>query len=52
MKKLLIINVSVNKGSTGRIAEEIGQTAINNGYDTYFAYGRVARESKCKIIKI
>ncbi|MBR5147131.1 MAG: glycosyltransferase, partial [Bacteroidales bacterium] len=52
MKKLLIINVTVNSGSTGRIAEEIGQTAISNGYETYFAYGRVARESKCKIIKI
>lgn len=52
MKKLLIINVSVNSGSTGRIAEEIGQTAISNGYDTYFAYGRLARESKCKLIKI
>lgn len=52
MKKLLIINVTVNSGSTGRIAEEIGQTAINNGYDTYFAYGRVARESKCNVIKI
>lgn len=52
MKKLLIINVTLNSGSTGRIAEEIGQTAISNGYETYFAYGRVARESKCKIIKI
>lgn len=52
MKKLLIINVSTNSGSTGRIAEEIGQTAISNGYDTYFAYGRLARESKCKLIKI
>lgn len=52
MKKLLIINVSVNKGSTGRIAEEIGQTAIDNGYETYFAYGRIARESKCNVIKI
>lgn len=52
MKKLLIINVTANSGSTGRIAEEIGQTAISNGYDTYFAYGRLARESKCKLIKI
>ena len=52
MKKLLIINVTANSGSTGRIAEEIGQTAISNGFDTYFAYGRLARESKCKLIKI
>lgn len=52
MKKLLIINVTANSGSTGRIAEEIGRTAISNGYDTYFAYGRLARESKCELIKI
>ena len=52
MKKLLIINVTANSGSTGRIAEEIGQTAIGNGYETYFAYGRIARESKCNVIKI
>ena len=52
MKKLLIINVTANSGSTGRIAEEIGQTAIDNGYETYFAYGRIARESKCNVIKI
>ncbi len=52
MKKLLIINVSVNSGSTGRIAEEIGQTAMANGYQTYFAYGRTANNSKNKLIKI
>lgn len=50
--KLMLINTSVNSGSTGRIAEEIGQTAIYNGYESYFAYGRLARESKCKLIKI
>ena len=52
MKKLLIINVSVNSGSTGRIAEEIGQTAMVDGYETYFAYGRTANNSKNKLIKI
>lgn len=52
MKKLLIINVTANSGSTGRIAEEIGQTAMDNGYDTYFAYGRIANKSKNKLIKI
>ena len=36
MKKLLLINVSANSGSTGRIAEEIGQTAISRGYGSYF----------------
>ena len=31
MKKLLQINSVVNSGSTGRIAEEIGQIAIATG---------------------
>lgn len=31
MKTLLQINVVINKGSTGRIAEEIGQRAITAG---------------------
>ena len=52
MKKLLQINVSVNTGSTGRIAEEIGQRAIATGYDSYIAYGRDARDSQSKIIHI
>lgn len=52
MKKLLLINVSANSGSTGRIAEEIGQTAIEHGYESYFAYGRTGRESKSHLIRI
>lgn len=39
-KKLLQINVVVNSGSTGRIAEEIGQTAIKAGWESHIAYGR------------
>lgn len=52
MKKLLLINVSANSGSTGRIAEEIGQSAISRGYDSYFAFGRIGRESKSSLIRI
>lgn len=52
MLTLLQINATVNTGSTGRIAEEIGQRAIAAGYASYIAYGRTARESKSKIIKI
>ncbi len=52
MKKLLQINTVVNYGSTGRIAEEIGLTAINAGWESYIAYGRYPRESKSKLIKI
>ena len=35
-----------------RIAEEIGQTAISSGYDSYFAYGRLGRPSKSTLIRI
>ena len=52
MPTLLQINATVNTGSTGRIAEEIGQRAIAAGYDSYIAYGRAARESKSKLIQI
>ena len=52
MKTLLQINTVVNTGSTGRIAEEIGQTAIKNGWKSYIAYGRNKRSSQSKLIKI
>lgn len=52
MKKLFLINVSANSGSTGRIAEEIGQTAMQHGYESYFAYGRTSRTSKSHLIRI
>lgn len=40
MPKLLQINSVCNTGSTGRIAEEIGQVAIASGWESYIAYGR------------
>ena len=52
MLTLLQINVSVNTGSTGRIAEEIGQRAKTAGYESYIAYGRAAWKSQSKVIKI
>jgi glycosyltransferase involved in cell wall biosynthesis len=52
MKTLLQINSVVNSGSTGRIAEEIGQTAIAAGWESYIAYGRNDRPSKSELIKI
>lgn len=52
MKKLFQINSVVNSGSTGRIAEEIGQTAIAAGWESYIAYGRHARTSQSELIKI
>jgi putative colanic acid biosynthesis glycosyltransferase len=52
MKKLLQINSVVNSGSTGRIAEEIGQTAIAAGWKSFIAYGRNDRPSQSELIKI
>ena len=39
-KTLLQINVTCNWGSTGRIAEEIGQVAIKNGWRSYIVFSR------------
>ena len=52
MKTLLQINVVVNSGSTGRIAEEIGQTAMAKGWKSVIAYGRNERPSQSQLIKI
>jgi glycosyltransferase involved in cell wall biosynthesis len=52
MPKLLQINVSVNTGSTGRIAEDIGKKALDNNYESYIAYGRSANKSRSELIKI
>ena len=50
--KLLLLNATANTGSTGRIAEDIGLLAQQNGYDVRFAYGRTAVNSKLPLIKI
>lgn len=52
MSVLFQINTIVNSGSTGRIAEEIGQTAIETEWDSYIAYGRNYRPSDSKLIRI
>jgi glycosyltransferase involved in cell wall biosynthesis len=52
MPKLLQINITANWGSHGRIAEEIGQLAIAQGWESYIAYGRYANPSKSHLIKI
>ena len=50
--KILQIDVAVNVGSTGRIAEEIGLKILENGSDSFIAYGRNARPSASETIKI
>ena len=52
MKKIVQINSVVNWGSTGRIADGIGQIAMQNGWDSYIAYGRFARPSTNHLIRI
>lgn len=51
-KKLFQINVTANWGSTGNIAEQIGLQAINKGWDSYIAYGRMMNPSDSKLVKI
>lgn len=50
--RILQINVSVNKGSTGRIAEQIGETIMQKGDESLIAYGREGLSSNSKTIKI
>lgn len=52
MPRLLQINITANWGSHGRIAEEIGQLAMQNGWESYIAYGRWANPSQSHLIKI
>ena len=49
---LLQINTVINSGSTGRIAEALGETVISHGWQSYIAYGRNPRLSYSQPIKI
>ena len=42
----------VNIGSVGRIAESIGSLSIDDGWESYIAYGRGAGKSRSGLIKI
>lgn len=52
MGKVLQINSVVNKGSTGRIAEEIGNVLMANGWESAIAYGRPSNPSNSISIEI
>lgn len=52
MPKLLQINITANWGSTGKIAETIGVSAMAQGWKSYIAYGRWSNPSKSHLIKI
>lgn len=50
--KILQINTTINTGSTGRIAEDIGQILLSENQESYIAFGRNDNQSKSKKIKI
>lgn len=50
--KILQINSTANKGSTGRIAEQIGTLIQNEGWESVIAYGRGSNPSSSKLYRI
>ena len=52
MPTLLQINITVNWGSTGKIAEHIGRCARVHGWESFIAYGRWRNPSKSHLIKV
>lgn len=50
--KLFQINTTLNSGSTGRIAEEIGKLVMQQGDRSYIAFGKGKRPSISKTIGI
>lgn len=50
--RVLQINTTVNSGSHGRIAEEIGLSLIASGHESYIAASYTGRPSKSQVIKI
>lgn len=52
MPKLFQINVAINYGSTGKIAEQVGSLVMQWGWDSYIAHGRYINTSNSKAIKV
>lgn len=52
MPKLLQLNVTANWGSTGKIAEGIGLSAMERGWKSAIAFGRMQNSSKSQLIKV
>ena len=52
MPKLLQINVAINYGSTGKIAEQIGELAMQRGWESYIAHGRYINPSHQVAIQV
>jgi len=52
MPVLFQISIEVNSGSVGRIAEQIGEVALDNGWESYITYARNYLPSKSRVIRI
>jgi glycosyltransferase involved in cell wall biosynthesis len=50
--KILQINSTVNRGSTGRIAEQVGALIQKEGWQSIIAYGRNSNQSTSKLYRI
>lgn len=50
--KILQINSVVNTGSTGRIAENIGLSVMEQSWESFIAFGRGQPESKSSLINV
>jgi len=50
--KVLQINTSINVSAPGRIASEIGDVLLDNGHESFVAYGRICRQTRSSAIKI
>jgi glycosyltransferase involved in cell wall biosynthesis len=52
MYKLLQLSIEVNSGSVGRIAEQIGETVLDKGWQSFITYARNNNPSRSEVIKI
>lgn len=52
MPTLFQINITANWGSHGKIAEQIGNLVLQNGWNSYIAYGRWANPSNSELVRI
>jgi putative colanic acid biosynthesis glycosyltransferase len=52
MPILLQISIEVNSGSVGRIAEQIGEVVLENGWESYITFARRNNPSKSNTIRI
>lgn len=50
--KIVQVSIEVNSNSVGRIAEQIGESIINKGWESYITYARNNNPSSSRTIKI